>query len=180
MTIKAVPTVSEPIYLQDWSVAVKELEGEDCPREKQAWVVVRQATEGDHLRASRRDENIEYLHQPDGNTRETVTSNLLDERMFQAYLVLVDAGNILDADDVPIFTFKRGPDYDRFNGGYAEFQNRWGLLPSIAADAIGVAVYTLNPHWDRFRILTQIEAAKKEAQEEGEQPKDRSEDTSES
>jgi len=175
MAINAVPTISKEIYLQDWSEAVKKMEGEDCPRKEQAWVRVRQATEGDQLQVSQRYEDIEYTYTPDGSTMEKRTSNVLEDRMFKAYLVLVEVANILDKKGKPVFKFKDGPDYPKFDGEYSEFQDRWALLPSVGADAIELAVLSLNRQWDYLGIVAAIEKAR--GKKPGEETEDRSSDT---
>lgn len=161
MAIHAVPTISEEIYLQDLSKAIKKMEKGD-PRKEQAWVRVRQATEGDELQVSQyRAEASEMLWRRDGNALEKRTKGMLEERMFRAYLVLIDAANIFDLDGKPLFEFKDGDDYPKFKGTYAEFQDRWALLQPEVADAIELAMYETNPQWDTLRALM-------ETQKEGE------------
>jgi len=156
MAIQAVPTISEEIYLQDLTERVKKLEGED-PRKEQAWVKIRQATEGDQLQISARNADSEVVWQADGGAREKRSNNPLEERMFKAYLVLVDAGNIVAPDGKPVFKFSEGDDYPKFDGSWADFKSRWGLIPSVAADAIELAIYKLNPQWDVFGLMTEGE-----------------------
>jgi hypothetical protein len=157
MAIRAVPTVSEEIYLQDLSDRVKRLEGEDCPREEQAWVKVRQATEGDQLQVSQRYADSEVVWQADGSAKETRSTNTLEDRMFKAYLVLVDAGNITDKGDNPVFGFSEKGDYPKFKGTWSQFKEKWSVLPPAAASAIELALYKLNPQWDIFGLVSEDE-----------------------
>lgn len=153
MAIQAVPTISAPIYLQDWSKEVGEMEGEDCLRDDQAWVQVRQATEGDQLRISQNYEGVELYHQADGTTRELRTRNILTDRMFRAFLVLTGAANILDPNGNEVFTFKDGPNYPKFDGSYGKFKEQWQLIPPEAADAIELAVLSINRQWDNIGLV---------------------------
>lgn len=163
MAIHAVPTISDEIYLQDVSRSIKKMEGSDCPKEECAWVKVRQATEGDQLQVSQhRAEASELLWLQDGNAMEKRSKGALEERMFRAYLVLTDAGNLFDAKDNPLFTFKEGDDYPKFDGSYAKFKKCWGQLHPQVADAIELAMYETNPQWDVMRAFL-------EAQQEGEE-----------
>jgi hypothetical protein len=157
MAIHAVPTISEEIYLQDLSKAVKRMESDD-PRKEQAWVKVRQATEGDELQVSQyRAEASELLWRQDGNAMEKRTKGMLEERMFRAYLVLIDAANIFDPHGEPLFEFEEGDDYPKFDGNYSKFQDRWGLLHPEVADAIELAMYETNPQWDVMRALLEAQ-----------------------
>jgi len=156
VAIQAVPTVSAPIYLQDWSKEVAEMEGEDCLRDEQAWVQVRQATEGDQLRISQNYEGVELVHQTDGSTRELRTRNILEDRMFRAFLVLTSAANILDNQGNEIFTFKDGANYPKFSGTYAKFKEQWNLIPPAAADAIELAVLSINRQWDNIGLVDYV------------------------
>lgn len=151
MAIQAVPTISEEIYLRKLSKRVLELEGEDCPPAEQAWVKVRQATEGDQLQVSQRYAESEVYWQTDGSIKEKRSTNMLDDRMFKAYLVLVDAGNIVDSEGAPLFEFKDSDDFPRFKGTYSKFKERWSQLPPVAATSIEMALYSLNPQWGRVR-----------------------------
>lgn len=152
MAINAVPTISDEIYLRDVSERVKKIEG-DCPKKECAWVKVRQATEGDQLQVSQRYADSEVVWQVDGSAKEKRSSNTLEDRMFKAYLVLTDAGNIFDGGEKPIFEFADRGDYPKFKGTWAQFKNRWSLLPPAAASAIELALYRLNPQWDVFGLV---------------------------
>lgn len=147
MAINAVPTMSDEIYLRDVSDRLKKLEGDDCPPAERAWVKVRQATEGDQLQISQRYAESEVHWRPDGSITEKRSSNILDDRMFKAYLVMVDAGNIFDREGDPLFEFKDGGDYPKYAGTYSKFKEHWMLLPPVAAGAIELALYELNPQW---------------------------------
>ncbi len=154
MAIHAVPTISDELYLQNVSQTVKRLEGAECPKKEQAWVKVRQATESDELQVSQhRASASELTWLQDGRAQEKRLKGRLEERMFRAYLVLVDAGNILDAKQKPLFTFKDGQDYPKFDGSYSQFKERWGLLQPEVADAIEMATYEVNPQWNLAAVL---------------------------
>lgn len=147
MAIQAVPTISKELYLRELSDQVEKLEG-DCPKKEQAWVKVRQASEGDQLQISQRSAESDVMWLPDGSAKETRSTNPAEERMFRAYLVLVDTGNITDADEKPLFKFKDTGSYQSFDGSYSDFKEAWAQLPPPAAYAIELATYTLNPQWD--------------------------------
>lgn len=161
MTIHAVPTISDEIYLQEISEKVKRLEGSDCPKKDMAWVRVRQATESDQLQVSQRNSGSEVLWLADGSAKEKRDRNVLEDRMFRAYLVLVDVGNIVDKNGDPVFEFAESGDYPKFKGTFSKFQDKWGVLQSSVADAIEMAIYKLNPQWDVFGLM-------REDDEEGE------------
>lgn len=163
MAIQAVPTISDEVYLRDMSKLLLDLEGKDCPPSERAWVKVRQATEGDQLQISQRNAESEVMWKPDGDIIERRSSNYLDDRMFRAYLVLVDAGNIFGKDGDPLFEFKDGNDYPKFDGTYSEFKRRWAQLPPVAAGAIELALNELNPQWGLSR------SSQKDNDEEGEE-----------
>lgn len=156
MAINAVPTISDEIYLRDVSERVNQMEG-DCPKKECAWVKVRQATEGDQLQVSQRHADSEVVWQADGSAKERRSSNTLEDRMFKAYLVMVDAGNILDRKGEPVFEFVDKDDYPKFKGTWARFKERWSLLPPAAASAIELSLYKLNPQWDIFGLMQESE-----------------------
>ena len=155
MAIHAVPTISEEIYLQDVSERVKEMEGKNCPKKERAWVKVRQATESDQLQVSQRHADTEVLWMADGSAKEKRSRNVLEDRMFKAYLVMVGTGNIFAMEDKPVFEFADKDDYPKFKGTYSKFQDRWGLLQPAVADAIELAIYKLNPQWDVFGLMSE-------------------------
>ncbi len=150
MAIKAKPIISEEIYLQDLSEEVKELEG-DCPRDEQAWVMIRQATEADNLRHEREISTVELTHEG-GVTKETRYSSISNDRAFEIYLTLHDAGNITGADGQPLFEFKDTGPYNRVKGTFDKFKDDYGLLPGDVTRAMCKAVYLINPKWDWLGI----------------------------
>lgn len=150
MTITATPIISEEIYLQDMSDDVKDLEG-DCPRDEQAWVMVRQATESDNLRHEQQVATVELTHEG-GKTYEKRQSNIRQEWAFETFLALHAAGNIEGPDGGPLFEFKDTGPYNRVKGTFEKFKETYGLLPGPVARAIIRAVYTINSDWDWLGI----------------------------
>jgi len=156
MTIKALPTISDQIYLQDLNEDVKAMEGGDCPRDEQAWVTVRQATESDAQRraslvAKRRTERS------GDKVVEEWTDNVLEVYATEVYSCLVDCGNILDAKDNPLFEFMDATNYQKVKGGYKKFRASYGDLPLCVTRAMRQAVLQLNPQWDWLTQLTEDE-----------------------
>lgn len=171
MAIKAMPVISEEIYLQDMSEDVKELEG-DCPRDEQAWVMVRQATESDNLRHEQQIATVELVHEG-GKTHEKRRSSIREEWAFESFLTLHAVGNIEGPDGNPLFEFKDMGPYNRVKGTFEKFKQTYGLLPGSVARAIIKAVYTVNPDWDWLGITFEPE----DEEEDGGNP---TSDTSES
>jgi len=153
MAIKAKPIISEEIYLQDLSEDVKELEG-DCPRDEQAWVMIRQATEADNLRHEREVSTVELIHDG-GVTKETRFSSISNDRAFEVYLTLHNAGNITGPEGNPLFEFKDTGPYNRVTGTFDRFKENYGLLPGDVARAMSKAVYLINEKWDWLGISHQ-------------------------
>lgn len=143
MAIKAAPVTSPKLYLGDLLPAVKELEGEDCQEKDRAWVVVRQATEGDNRRISDLSAETRFVYREE--TAEQVTNvNQAEVRAMQIYLTLVDAGNIVGDDDKPLFKFNNS----RLAMSQSEFQKAYETLHPDATWAMLLAVREINPLWD--------------------------------
>lgn len=149
MAIKALPIISGPIYLQDLNQEVKQLEGEECPRDEQAWVIVRQATELDNQRRSSLVSKRRVEWNDDGRVEEW-DDNPLEVFATEVYCCLVDAGNIWEDDSgtKSLFKFKDGPDYQKLSMGYGDFRKAYGKLPLPVTRAIRAAVLEMNPDWD--------------------------------
>ena len=151
MAIKALPIISKPIYLGELSDEVKEMEG-SCPKDKRAWVIVRQATEADNTQRAALRSEVTVRWQEDGTAEEIRDVNLRELWAMEVYLCLCDAGNILDADDKPLFKFVDTGPYGKVKHGFAEFKEAYGVLASPVTATIRRAVYTLNSDWDWFAV----------------------------
>jgi len=149
MAIKAIPTVSAPIYLGDVSDEVSKLEG-NCQDADRAWVVVRQGTEGDNRRRADIESKFTLRWNKDGSADEVRDVNRRELWAFEVYSVLCGVGNIFsdEAGEKPLFSFKRGKDYDSLACDFEEFKALYGELPSVVTNAMLRAVYQLNPDWD--------------------------------
>lgn len=157
MAIKAVPVVSGPIYLADVSPAVARLEG-DAPDSERAWISVRQATEQDAMKLEDAlpDTTVEFIDAVDDVGRpirrevQKRSDKVRDRFAMQVYLTLCDAGNIwADEDETqPLFKFRKGTNYSRYAGGFQEFLQAFGQLPSVVTIAMRDIVYDHNPMWD--------------------------------
>lgn len=155
MAIRALPVISEPIYLQDLpgdtGKEIKQLEGK-CPRDEQAWVIVRQATESDSLKCSNLVSKRRVEWSDDGRVEEWDDSPL-ELYAMQVYCCLADAGNIwADTGNAkPLFRFKDGPDYRMLEMGYGAFRKAYGSLLLPVTRALRAAVLKLNLDWDWTR-----------------------------
>lgn len=149
MAIKALPIVSQPIYLAELSDEVKEMEG-DCPKDERAWVIVRQATEADNTQRAALRSEVTVRWQKDGTAEEIRDVNLREMWAMEIYLTLCDAGNILDADDKPLFKFVDTGPYGKVKHGFADFKKAYGSLASPVTASIRRAVYKINSDWDWF------------------------------
>jgi len=141
------PVVSKPLYLQDIEPIIKLMEhvdGRECPREQQAYVIIRQPTEGDMMRLNElsRSNTIEYA--ADGSVRTTARN--VDERdSWRVHLCLAGIGNIHDSSgDGPIFQFENAGGYERIKGSYDEFMKQWRTLPDIVSSTIIYLVTNAN------------------------------------
>lgn len=150
MSIATKPIISEMIYLQDLSKDVKEMEG-DCPRDEQAWVMIRQATESDNLRREQVITKVELFHET-GVTREIRQSTIRNDRAYEAFLTLHAIGNIMGPDGSPLFEFKDTGPYNKVKGTFDKFRGDFGLLPGAVARAIALAVYSINEDWNWMRM----------------------------
>ena len=164
MAIKAMPIVSQQVYLSDllngvypdtnhgktckgMSKEVAELEG-DCPKDELAWVVVRQATEQDNMRRAGRvaKRTVQWAGDEVSETRD---DNLREQWAYQVWLCLCDTGNISDRDGKPVFQFKdAGKGYTQLDMGFKNFLDAYGSLPSAVTSAMRRAVLNINPDWD--------------------------------
>jgi len=149
MAIRAIPTISEPIYLQDISTEVKEMEGHDCPREEQAWVIVRQGTEADNCQRAAMRSKYTLRWQNDGSAEEERDVNQRELWTLEVYMTLCGAGGIFSDEECtkPLFEFEKGKSFDKITLDFAKFKGVYGTLPSIVTTAILRAVYSLNPDW---------------------------------
>lgn len=146
MSVKALPIVSGSIYLADLSQEVKKLEG-DCPPDERAFVVVRQATEADTQRISDLYATRTTRWKEDA-VEEQRDINPRLEWVWQAFMTLCDAGNILDAQGKPLFKFEDTGPYHKVSGGFNDFRKAHGSLNSAVTEAIRYAVWGINPQWD--------------------------------
>lgn len=146
MAIRAVPIISDRIFLREISDEVAKLEG-DCKKDERAWVIVRQATEADNRERSARYSSSTLMWTDDG-VQENRTDNVRERWAHEVFLVLCDAGNILDAKGGPLFKFHKRGDFNAVDGGFQDFLDSYGRLNSVVATAILRAVYSSNPDWD--------------------------------
>jgi len=148
MAIKAIPTVSAPIYLSDIEPSVKELEGK-CQKTDRAWVTVRQGTEEDNRRRADVQSGYTLRWNSDGSADEIRDQNRRELWTFEVYRTLCGMGNIFEDGDekVPLLKFKNSPNYDMVDCTFEEFKAQYGKLPSVVTGAILRAVYQLNPDW---------------------------------
>jgi len=169
MAIKAMPIVSDQVYLSDllseyptdeggeltpraqvYRVAsdnVAKLEG-DCPKDEMAWVIVRQATEQDNMRRADRvaKRTVSWRGEDVSETRD---DNLREQWAFEVWLCLCDAGNLLTRDSKPLFRFKgSGNGYQQLDMSFKNFLTAYGSLPSAVTTAMRRAVLDTNPDWD--------------------------------
>ncbi len=165
MSIKALPVLSEPIYLRDISDDVKKLEGKCSPAER-AWVMVRQGTEADNLQRAAMRSQYTLRWQVDGSAEELRDVNQRQLWTMEVYMTLTDAGNLWadDAEKEPLFEFENKGSYSGTSYDYEEFENRYGLLPSIVTTAILRAVYSLNPDWSWMAPLEKTKGSKSEGE----------------
>lgn len=170
MAISTVPVISDQVYLGDASPAVRKLEKNSGPDEK-AWIRVRQATEQDAmiLESSLPETRIEYVDEIDPTTRtpvrraiETRDDRVRNRFAMQVWLCLVDTGNINNAEGKPLFEFEDGPNYAKLTGGFQQFLEAFGQLPSIVALAMRDVVYDHNPHWDWRALYSEDESTEGE------------------
>jgi len=147
MAIQVTPTISGKIYLAELSEAVAKLEG-DCEKKERAWVMVRQATEADNMRVSSRNSDSTFEWVKGGLVRERRKDNPRERWAFQSYVTLTDAGNITNPQGKSLFEFTQKDDYTAVKGGFNDFQEKYGSLPSVVTGAILAAVYQVNPDWD--------------------------------
>ena len=147
MTIKAIATQSDRIFLGDLSDEVKELEGAKCPQDKRAWVTVRQATAGDFRRVSNSGgpRKTQYL---EGVRTDIWNDDWAEAWAMQSYCCLTGAGNIEGPDGKPIFTFESHSDYHKVKMSFDTFLARHDTLAKVVTNAIRKAVWSLNPDWD--------------------------------
>jgi len=146
--IETKPIISDKLYLSELSERVAKIEG-DCAKTDKAWVIVRQATEGDNLRRADRRADSVVEWQRDGVAREKRRDNIRDTWAYEVYLTLCDAGNI-NANGKPLFTFEDAGDYTKIKGGFQNFLTAYGQLPSVVTASILRAVYKINPDWSLF------------------------------
>lgn len=149
MAIKALPIISEPLYLTDLSKQIEEME-KDCPQDERAWVIVRQATEQDNNRRSALRSQVTLRWQDDGTAEEVRDVNMREMWAMEVYLCLCDVGNIFDADDKPLFEFADAGPYRKCKGGFDDFKKAYGSLASPVTAALRQAVYKVNSDWDWF------------------------------
>jgi len=146
MTIKAIATQSDRIYLGDLSEEVEELEGE-CPQDERAWVTVRQATAGDFRRVgnSSGPRKTQWL---EGVRTDVWNDDWAEAWAMQSYCCLTGTGNIEDGDGKPLFTFESQIDYDKVKMSFDTFLEKHDSLPKAVTNAIRTAVWSINPDWD--------------------------------
>lgn len=142
MAIKAAPVTSPKVFLGDLSPAVAVLEG-DCPEKDRAWVIIRQATEGDVRVIQDYGAETRTVFSDD-RTEQIQHVNQADVRAKQVHLTLSDAGNIVNAQDEPLFRFDSG----RLAMDFNEFQTAYGTLHPDVTRAMLLAVRDMNPIWD--------------------------------
>ena len=147
MSIKAMPLISEPLYLQDVELTIKlmEREGEqECPRDLQAYIIVRQPTEGDMMRLNEltSEDTIEYS--ADGSVRTKQEPR--DQRdAWRVFLCMAGAGNLLAAEgDAPLFLFDSTGSYPRVKGEFDDFMKAWRTLPDVVSNTITYLVNSAN------------------------------------
>lgn len=140
---------------------VAELEG-DCQPDERAWVIVRQATEGDNMRRADRVAK-RTVKWGDAGVEETRDDNMREQWAFEVYLCLVDAGNITDYAGKSLFKFgDGGQGYRKLDMDFQDFMKAYGTLPSAVTLAIRRAVLETNPDWDYWF------AAEEDQSEDGE------------
>src|SRR5512138_2876548 len=131
MDLKSFPTVSEKIYLSDISGDFAKAEGA-VDRDQQAWVIVRQAREEDHIKraALQAKREIKYGATGPFTMSEIVEDNPRERVQYEVYWTLVETGNLSD-DGKPLFAKSPVNQVP-----FAEFEKVWGAMPPVVAQAI--------------------------------------------
>ena len=65
---------------------------------------------------------------------------------------------VAGANDEPLFEFEKGKSYSKLAGGFQDFLEAFGQLPSVVALAMRDVVYDHNPHWDWRALYPDDEA----------------------
>ncbi|HUW12883.1 MAG TPA: hypothetical protein VM537_24360 [Anaerolineae bacterium] len=147
MAIKALPTVSNVLYLQDLVPGIAALEG-DCAKEELAYVIVRQGTESDSIAIERMSSERQIVW-TDKDVREVRDSRMREQWAMQVFRCMCDAGNITGQDDKAVFEFSGGAIHERFvDGTFGDFLKAYGALNPIVTRALRYAVWEMNPDWD--------------------------------
>jgi hypothetical protein len=147
MALSTVPIVSGQIYLRDLSDTLKALEGK-CKDEHRAWVMIRQATEGDVAAIELVRGKGTVVHGQDGSTTEMYDRDTSHVRKEQFKRTVVGVGNISDAAGSELFKFKAGPNYAVLDMTDDEFSEAYDALPRPVTNAFGLAILESNPQWD--------------------------------
>jgi len=147
MALSTVPIVSDKLYLRDLSDTLKAIEGE-CKDELRAWVMIRQATEGDVAAIERVRGKGKVIHGQDGSTTEMYDRDTSHVRKEQFKRTVIGVGNISDAANKELFKFKAGPNYAVLNMTDDEFSVAYDALPRPVTNAFGLAILKGNPQWD--------------------------------
>ncbi len=146
MKLKTFPTLSPVVKLGDVSQEFAKEEGEGVPEDERVFVVVRQATEQDHMRRAglAAERKIQYGVQGSALvTSEIVEDNPRQRMMYEAYWTLVEVGNLTDEEGKSLFPKK--PIHEM---KFEEFQAIWLKLPVYITQALHKVVRMYNPLWD--------------------------------
>ncbi len=158
MAIKALPTVSDVIYLQDLVPQIELLEGE-CPNEEKAYVIVRQATEADSMAIDQMSSERRVVWS-ENEVQEIRDSRMREVWAMQVFRCMCDAGNIFGPDGEPLCKFSSGKMHARYvEGTFRDFLKSFGAQSPLVTRALRYAAWEMNPDWDL-------------RQPEGEGPKD--------
>jgi YD repeat-containing protein len=145
--IKITPVVKSRIVLAEVHETFANKEGE-CPDDERAWVSVKQAAEMDNIDVEEQRKNVRFSYDEEGRPVEQYSTNVRKLWAMQAYRTLTDSGNISGFDGKPLFEFEDTAfGHGKVKGGYQDFLDRWGQLPSYVTGAIMSAIYELNPDW---------------------------------
>jgi len=149
MAISSAPIISEKLFLQDLSSDIAAIENVQglCPEDQRAWVIIRQATEGDVATLSRVGGRGKITHNPDGSMTEEYDRDFNPYRAKQFQVTVVGVGNISDASGGPLFRFKDGPNYPILDMTDEQFSAAYNSLPRPVTNAFALAVIRANPQW---------------------------------
>ena len=146
MDLSTVVVESNKIFLADVSDEFKRKEG-DVAVDLRANVTIRQATQADNVKIQdfRQKREVKYGYEPGAQGASSVSRIYYDNparlRMQQAYLTITEVGN-LDIAGKPIFS--KLPTKEM---SLKDFEEAWGKLPPFVADALFMAVVSVNADW---------------------------------